>query len=67
MNNNYYNPQNNQYYQQQNAQYIMMQRQIAYAKKQQRSELVKVGFVLGGAIILYLFLQAFWALSLIHI
>lgn len=61
MNNNYYNPQNNQYYQQQNAQYIMMQRQIAYAKKQQRSELVKVGFVLGGSIILYLFLQVFWA------
>lgn len=59
--NNYYNPQNNQYYQQQNAQYVMMQRQIAYAKKQQRNELLKVGFVLGGAIILYLFLQTFWA------
>ena len=61
MNNNYYNPQNNQFYQQQNMQYAMMQRQIAYAKKQQRSELIKVGFVLGGAIILYLFLQTFWA------
>ena len=64
MNNNYYNPQNNQYYHQQNAQYVMMQRQIDHAKKQQRSELVKVGFVLGGAIIFYLFLQTFWVMIL---
>ncbi len=61
MNNNYFNQQNNQYYQQQNAQYVLMQRQIAYAKKKQRGELVKVGFLLGSAILLYLFLQTFWA------
>lgn len=60
MNNNYYNPQGNQYYQQQNAQYLMMKQQIAYAKKEQRKELVKVGFVLGSAIIVYLLLQAVW-------
>lgn len=60
MNNNYYNPQGNQYYQQQNAQYFMMKQQIAYAKKEQRKELVKVGFVLGSAIIVYLLLQSVW-------
>ncbi len=61
MNNNYFNQQNNQYYQQQNAQYVLMQRQINYARKKQRGELVKVGFLLGTAILLYLFLQNFWA------
>lgn len=35
----------------------MMKQQIAYSKKQQRKELVKVGFILGSAIILYMFFQ----------
>lgn len=60
MNNNF-NYQPNNYNGQQNMQYMMMQRQISYAKKQQRKEIVKVGFVLGTAIVLYLFFQMFWA------
>ena len=61
MNNNYYNQQNNQYYQQQYAQYLMKKQQIAYAKKEQRKELIQVGFVLGSAIIVYLLLQTIWS------
>lgn len=53
---NQYNQQNQEY-----MQAMMFQRQINYMKKKQRAEILKAGFVLGGAIIAYLVLQSIWA------
>lgn len=53
---NQYNQQNQEY-----MQAMMFQRQISYMKKKQRAEILKAGFILGGAIIAYLVLQSIWA------
>ena len=43
---------------------MMFQRQVSYMKKKQRAEILKAGFILGGAIIAYIVLQSVWALSM---
>ena len=53
---NQFNQQNQEY-----MQAMMFQRQISYMKKKQRAEILKAGFILGGAIIAYLVLQSIWA------
>lgn len=56
---NQFNQQNQEY-----MQAMMFQRQVSYMKKKQRAEILKAGFILGGAIIAYLVLQSVWALSM---
>lgn len=56
---NQFNRQNQEY-----MQAMMFQRQVSYMKKKQRAEILKAGFVLGGAIIAYIVLQSVWALSM---
>ena len=56
---NQFNQQNQEY-----MQAMMFQRQVSYMKKKQRAEILKAGFILGGAIIAYIVLQSVWALSM---
>lgn len=56
---NQFNQQNQEY-----MQAMMFQRQLSYMKKKQRAEILKAGFILGGAIIAYIVLQSVWALSM---